>query len=934
MRYIGAMTDSVPDPIRAADTSDTGELGEASAAQAFAVLRWPAAPTTRAQDLGMDLIVAARDRRFHRGEWLGVQVKAGPSNLDAPVTDDNGVQTGWWVTVKPKHVEYWIASAIPHILVLYDDVTNTCHWQHLSTDRVQSTGEGYKVCIPVGRVLAPGAEDELLAVIATARAPVPLEGTAWTGGAPSAPSDRLRYALIAPRLMAPHPNSSAGPADPAEACALLMQARPDDVWPWGPPHEGVPSQTEAKGHASWGWRFVAALEAWIVHEEDHGFEELRVTAGTSYERVAVTAVIAHRHLAAGEPDQASALLVQEIDRDTAAPVDNAWLHLHLARARLELADLDGARRAATVSLAIGATQRHDVTATAIRGVAAAVLLDVSPFGDADFADTIRDMDTAVVWWRSQTAHRGLAAAVTVAFDRAVGYEPSDHEAARAHNETFAASIQSGVLGSQGQWCRYSELLARQDLLETPDADAKGLAGILVALRRGGAEKATSRATRWIGLNGSGDAVAIAANGIDLDRSTSSSIVADLTLLREAGDITDEGTAVAAADWLEDAMRDSTRLEALTHRMAYDPQQWIARQMTGILAATPLDAGERVARIIEAHGPTFQSLAQQDWGRAISAVPHWTAGQVTRISDACAAATEDQLAFAIARIRQPFDQAAVEALLDLVRSGRFSVLGHIDQLGSLPTKDVDDLRTMLHKGIRDDCDAERRQRLARGAERALDGLVAFALVHPDEASWGVVAQTLANDVMPAWYKANAVARLAVSADELDNALRSELAQAVRAAAAAPPSQRWGGGDDDIAPGARYAAVALDSAGMDVAEQIARLAAGNGRDRQWGARLAADAADFATLAVLAADRAPHVRAAAARGLALAAADGGADQRVLTTLERVVGDRGTATGLAVAGPVSAAPEADDLGRIRARLDDHPSAQVRRLVRSESAG
>jgi Domain of unknown function (DUF4365) len=550
-------TSEIPDPIRVAETTDTGDLGEAAAVKAFARLGWPGTLTTAAQDHGTDMLIAARDRRFHRGEYLGAQVKSGESNLDSPIADDDGEHVSWWVEVKAKHANYWIDNALPHILVLYDHTTDLCHWVHLTEETITSTGKGRKVKVPVAQIVAPEQVEHLLAVAATARAAVPLEGTAWTGAAPKAPTDYLRYALVAPRLVAPHPNSGLGPATPAEAVALLMQARADQVWPFGRVHDDVPPRQEAATHDIWAWRFVAALADWLTTDDDPDFDALRREARSVHERAAVTAVIAHRHMAAGDPMAARALLHDEIDADEVAPVDHAWLHLQLARAHQELANLDEARRAATLSLAIGATQRHDVTATAIRGVAAAILFDISTFGEHDIASTIRYNDTAVAWWRWQTAYRSTVGLVETAFDRAVGHEPSDHDGVTADNQIFAASVQAGVLGSHGQWRHFSGLLARHELIDPQIADADALADTLGVLRRAGAVRAAGRATWWVATNGPSDAVAAATRGIDLTRSTSSSIVADLAMLRVAADVVDEATATAAADWLQAALGDPT-----------------------------------------------------------------------------------------------------------------------------------------------------------------------------------------------------------------------------------------------------------------------------------------------------------------------------------------------------------------------------------------
>ena len=921
----------VPDPIRAAEATDTGDLGEAAAVKAFASLRWPATRTTAAQDHGTDMLIAVRDRRFHRGEYLGAQVKSGPSNLNSQIFADDGEHIGWWVKVKAKHANYWIDNALPHVLVLYDHNTDLCHWAHLTDETITRTGTGRKVKVPVAQVVAPEQVENLLAIAATARAAVPLEGTVWTGAAPKAPTDHLRFALVAPRVMAPHPNSGLGPATPAEAVALLMQARVDQVWRFGTPHEGVPSRQESATHVIWAWRFVAALADWLTTDHDHDFEALRRVAPSVHERAAVTAVIAHRQMAAGDPEAARALLQDEIAADEMAPVDHAWLHLQLARAHQELANLDEARRAATLSLAIGATQRHDVTATAIRGVAAAILFDVSSFEESDIATTIRYNDTAVTWWRSQTAYSGTVALVETAFDRAVGHEPSDHDGVRANNQVFAASVQAGVLGSHGQWRHFSGLLARQEFIDPQTADADAWADHLGVLRRAGADRAAGRATWWVVINGPADAVAAATRGIDLTRSTSSSIDADLAMLRVAADVLDEAAATAAADWLEAAMEDPTRLRALTYRTAYDPQQWIAEHLTGIFQAIPREGAERTVRAIERFGAGFEVLAARYWAGVLTAVPRWawTAEQTARLAALSSSIHEEELIAAIAFVGQAFDSAAQNTLLDLIRAGQIWALNYIDDLAALSPDVVDEVGLICVARVDKDCVAERDGSLGRGSARPLDGLVALTLAHPTDAAWDVVQRVIADPKMPAWYKQGAIARVASGRERLEGSRRTTLAAAIRTAGQALPSERWFGGDADLTGEVAYASVVLGEDADEGFSEICRLAGGEIPHRRWAAHLARDAGDVASLSILAMDRAPLVRADAAYGLARAATDDVNDPRVISTLRRVIADRGRATGIAVAQVIAETTDATALAEVRALLATHPSAEVRRLVR-----
>ncbi len=426
-------------------------------------------------------------------------------------------------------------------------------------------------------------------------------------------------------------------------------------------------------------------------------------------------------------------------------------------------------------------------------------------------------------------------------------------------------------------------------------------------------------------------MAAATRGINLTRSTSSSIVADLAMLRVAADVMDEATATAAADWLEAAMEDPTRLRTLTYRRAYDPQQWIAEHLEGIFQAIPREGAERTVSAIERYGADFGVLAARDWGRVLTAIPRWawTAEQAARLATLSSGIHEEELIAAIAFVGQAFDPAARNALLELIRADQIWPLNYIDDLGTLAPDSVDALRSICVARVDNDRAAERDGSLARGSDRPLDGLVALTLTHPTDGAWDVVQRAIADPQMPAWYKQSAIARVASGCECIDNSRRATLATAVRAAGQVPPSERWFGGDVNLAGEVACARVVLDEAADEGSSEIARLAGGEIPHRRWAARLARDTGDVASLGILATDRSPLVRAESAYGLAQAAMDDVDDPRVISTLRRVIADRGRATGIAVAQVIADATDAAALAEVRNLLADHPSAEVRRLVR-----
>jgi Domain of unknown function (DUF4365) len=123
----------------------------------------------------------ARDaRRFDLGVVVGVQVKAGRSYFREPVLGEAGIEEGWWFRdPSGAHVDAWLSHALPHLIVLHNMDSRTSYWVHVTQESVQRTGVGAKILVPRQNTIDVAHRDALLWVAATARAGIPLEGSAW-----------------------------------------------------------------------------------------------------------------------------------------------------------------------------------------------------------------------------------------------------------------------------------------------------------------------------------------------------------------------------------------------------------------------------------------------------------------------------------------------------------------------------------------------------------------------------------------------------------------------------------------------------------------------------------------------------------------------------------------------------------------------------------
>ena len=114
---------------------------------------------------------------------------------------------------------------MPHIVALYDCETDVAYWAHVTLDSVRWTNAGAKIWIPDSQRIDRESRDALLEVAATVKPAATWSGSSLDDISKIAPQSRLRYALLAPRVAAPHLNQPFAELSGEEAIASLMLCR-------------------------------------------------------------------------------------------------------------------------------------------------------------------------------------------------------------------------------------------------------------------------------------------------------------------------------------------------------------------------------------------------------------------------------------------------------------------------------------------------------------------------------------------------------------------------------------------------------------------------------------------------------------------------------------------------------------------------------------
>lgn len=901
--------------MRAGANAATGTSGQSQIKARLEAFGWAAVPNPE-HDLGTDLWISPRDpRRFDLGLMLGAQVKTGKSWFSEGGEKDGC--RGWWHRNDRAHFDYWVRHAVPHVLVLLDPATVRAYWVHVNRDAVEWTGKNGKIFVPEGQVLDEDALSALIGIAAAARPAPRWAGSAWTGAQGLAPADAFRYGLLAPRLVAPHPNAGVRALEPHEAIALLTGGRFREL-----DRYGLLAQDPSRG--GWAWDFFAAFLAYVTKGTVDGLRASAASARDPHEAAAASAALSAALVEEGLYDQALEAVREPLDGDRCVPVDHAWLQVHRARCLAELGDPAAAVALAADVQGLPAMLPDDATAAAIAGSGAALMFRTSGVFEGDLGVTITASDTETAWWRSQAMSWGLGAVFDESFRR---WTRNDNEtrfgAGNPTDRLRGVSLVDGLTALHEGWCYTTTLLAKWELMS--DAlSVEEAAACVTDLRRAGDAKSVAAAVAHMFESSPARAVRDAADLVDLDHVAHTEAGASFELLVKGADVLSAPAAEAAALW---ALQGSADLDRWARRVRprFVVEYRRAELLRALLPVMSAATSALVRELLVGLAPLADQGAAHAWASVVGAVPidQWSADQVQVLLRRSGDNWEYEHAIrAIGVQRDPACRAAND---DALRTGAVEALMWAGPITNVPADAVPGLVASLSDTIRGRL-AEVRGGLYSGYGGVNPGraLILINAHFPGDADWEPIVELLNEPVGGGNALIEAIGTLEWFADRIDAAVRDRLADAL----VATIGRRWTpvlaltGGDPRPA-----AMSALDALAPERSAATDWLSI---RDRQGRRKFVialarrADPNDTRTLITLAADPDPRIRAAVAGALSHWIVKDVSTTTAVETVMYLLNDEGTAIARQVVGSWPDEPDA----RVRPlaeHLVSHPSAKVR---------
>ncbi|WP_299301357.1 DUF4365 domain-containing protein [uncultured Brachybacterium sp.] len=759
-------------------TKMTGSRGELKAQVIFADIGW-APPVKLSEDIGTDLVTFARDEAAPDGKedtWdLGapvfMQVKASPTEYLKPTNRHKG-KPGWWFAESDTyHFDHWLSFGLPYLLVLVDVDNQIAYWAEVNGDAIVSTGKGRKIFVPFAQTVDE-TNTEALTEVAVSKRKYALEGAAWSGKLNElGPSERLRTAMVLPRLIAPHPNRATEEVSFEEAVAMVLRNRYTEL-----AHragEGqCPKVEDWENNKEWSWRFVHALQELLSTGRSDQFEQLATNARHRFERDAslvVQACIAYK----GE--QAQDAVDTLVPSSATKPADRGWLLTHKAAFLFELDKPKEAVDAAKKALVATRTLDGDLSVSAIRGAAASILYANARFGDGDLEATVTAQDHAGNWWRAQDVSWSLEKDLKYRFEGWTANNTMHFINNTARDDLATIAWTAAFSGSWNSWRHLTAINAK--LTFTSTSDPTHLAAALGALIFIGEKKAAKDAARKMWLDGPVDTLHSLVNAIAYHEWTKRNEGATMAVLAKGGDLLSTEAADHVVQRILDLLKNQGPVRVHGSAWSY---RWHEADATfaRVLTAASTKSHKKVADLIAADFATCDDSLANSYLRIVHALAV-SKLNITRINNLCRAATKrtDHYRVGMLEALGPVNGDAIAELRKEAADGSSSAVRALLVVGSTDHDDFIAFGKSAAKTVRTMVENARGKdgsmAMTGYANDQLDDLVLAALNTNDRKLWKEVTDALEACVIEETQQQRAVRRLAARFPDLPQHVQRKL-----------------------------------------------------------------------------------------------------------------------------------------------------------------
>ena len=363
-------------------------------------------------DFGTDLwVMPVSDEGLPSFVVLGVQVKKGASYFRHPKKDEQGNVIGWWFGFDANHEASWTNGRIAHIVVLISD-EGTMYWSKIESSQIDHSCQMPRILVRKDHVLKKTDEEELSEFACSTYEKSAFNGVVWNGLKNIKNQDRIRLAMLAPRVIAPHVNKHIDNLKGHEALASLLYGNEYGLeWYWRAGSGSMADVAMQKGKrkdeawasSDWCWKAAAAFYDYLDGQGGR-LDELFSVAKSPEERAA-SAVMQFAFDVDNNDWSAALQHIEAVMTYDLYPVDKAWLLVHESWAMFELGRRDEAISAGSNAVSLCLQNPDDITANGICGVAVRLLWqydwiwgNVKSSGkQVDVAEVIQSSDNPIFW---------------------------------------------------------------------------------------------------------------------------------------------------------------------------------------------------------------------------------------------------------------------------------------------------------------------------------------------------------------------------------------------------------------------------------------------------------------------------------------------------------------------------------------------------------